>query len=100
MRVFCSFVAGGADPGRGSERFSERFFWDSNQWIRIQVLKDVGWRPSVKTGASVPSYSGGVAVGWWIRMRVFCFSVAGGADPGRGSERFSERFFWDSNQWI
>ena len=48
-------------------------------------------------GASV---SGGVAVGWWIRMRVFCFSVAGGADPGCGAERFSERFFWDSNQWI
>jgi hypothetical protein len=41
-------------------------------------------------GASV---SGGVAVGWWIRMWVFCFSVAGGADPGCGAERFSERFF-------
>ena len=26
--------------------------------------------PSVKTGASVPSYSGGVAAGWWIRIRV------------------------------
>jgi hypothetical protein len=24
----------------------------------------------VKTGASVPSYSGGVAAGWWIRNRV------------------------------
>ncbi len=59
---FCSSVAGGADPGCGAERFSERFFWDSNQWIRIWVLKDVGWKPSVKTGASVPSFSGGVAV--------------------------------------
>ena len=44
-------------------------------------------------GASVPSDSGGVAAGWWIQMRVFCSSVAGGADPGRSVERFSERFF-------
>jgi hypothetical protein len=32
-----SFVAGGADPGRGAERLSERFFLDesvaANQWI-------------------------------------------------------------------
>jgi hypothetical protein len=34
---------------------------DTNQWIRICGLKDVAWGPSVKTGASVPSYSGGLA---------------------------------------
>ena len=59
-----SFVAGGADPGRGAERFSERLFgWepDTNQWFRICVLKDVASRPSVETGANVPSYSGGLA---------------------------------------
>jgi hypothetical protein len=59
-----SSVAGGADPGRGAERFSERLFgWepDTNQWFRICGLKDVAWGPSVKTGASVPSYSGGFA---------------------------------------
>jgi hypothetical protein len=34
---------------------------DSNQWIRICGLKDVALGPSVETGASVPSYSGGFA---------------------------------------
>ena len=29
--------------------------------FRIRVLKDVACRPSVKTGANVPSYSGGGA---------------------------------------
>ena len=55
-------VAGGADPGRGAERFSERLLCGepvSNQRIRIRVLKDVACRPNVKTGANVPSYSGG-----------------------------------------
>ena len=59
-----SSVAGVADPGRGTERFSERLFgWepDTNQWFRICVLKDVASRPSVETGANVPSYSGGFA---------------------------------------
>jgi hypothetical protein len=56
-----SSVAGGADPGRGAERFSERLFFLTNQWFRICGLKDVACRPSVKTGASVPSYSGGFA---------------------------------------
>ena len=29
--------------------------------IRICVLKNVAWGPSVKTGAGVPGYSGGLA---------------------------------------
>ena len=40
-----SFVAGGADPGRGAERFSERLFGgepDSNQWIRSHRLEGCG----------------------------------------------------------
>ena len=39
----------------------------------------MAWGPSVKTGANVPSYSGGVAV-WLV---VLCLV-----------------FFWDSNQWL
>ena len=59
-----SFVAGGADPGRGAERFSERLFgWEpaTNQRFCIRGLRDVACRPNVKTGANVPSYSGGFA---------------------------------------
>ena len=39
-----SFVAGGADPGRGAERLSERFFGmgpDAKKRIRSRVLRDV-----------------------------------------------------------
>ena len=56
-----SSVAGGADPGRGAERLSERLFgvgdWDSYSYngIRVRVLRDVACRPSVKSGANVPS---------------------------------------------
>ena len=55
-----------ADPGRGAERLSERFFGrgrrpDSNPCLRMRVLKDVACGPNVKTGASVPGYSGGFA---------------------------------------
>ena len=59
-----SSVAGGADPGRGAERLSERFLCGepaANQWFRIIILKDVASRPIVETGANVPSYSGGFA---------------------------------------
>ncbi len=59
-----SSVAGGVDPGRGAERFSERRLCRepaANQWSRIRVLKDVAYRPNVKTGTNVPSYSGGFA---------------------------------------
>ena len=64
MRVFS--VAGGADPGGGAERLSERFLSRGRRpaaWkrIRIRVLKDVAWGPSVETGANVPGYSGGLA---------------------------------------
>ena len=38
--------------------------------IRIRVLRDVAWGPSVETGASVPGYSGGFA------------SCAAVSDPG------------------
>ena len=42
-----SFVAGGADPGRGAERLTERFFGrrpGRNQRVRIRRLRDVvGW---------------------------------------------------------
>ena len=60
------FVAGVADPGRGAERLSERFLskgrrLDTNQCLRIHVLMDVACGPNVKTGASVPGYSGGFA---------------------------------------
>ena len=99
-----SSVAGGADPGRGSERFSERLFCRepaANQRFRIRVLRDVACRPSVKTGANVPSYSGGFAAllvdSYWVfegcGLGAIVSSVAGGVDPGRGAERFSERFF-------
>jgi hypothetical protein len=67
-----SSVAGGADPGRGAERFSERLLCRepaANQLFRIRVLRDVAWGPSVKTGANVPSYSGGFAASWWFRIR-------------------------------
>ena len=40
-----SSVAGGADPGRGAERLSERLFGgepDSNQWIRSHRLEGCG----------------------------------------------------------
>ena len=63
-------VAGGADPGRGAERFSEGLLCGepaANQWFRIRVLRDVAYRPIVKTGANVPSYSGGGAAAWWFR---------------------------------
>ena len=63
----------------------------------IRRLKDVAWGPSVETGATVP----GDMAAWPPRgLFVFGSSVAGGVDPGRGAERFSERFFgvgdWDS----
>ena len=71
-----SSVAGVADPGRGTERLSERFFWagglDSNECIRIRVLRDVAWGPIVKTGASVPSYSGGFAA-WLVVLYLGLF---------------------------
>jgi hypothetical protein len=34
---------------------------DAEKRIRIRVLRDVAWGPSVETGASVPGYSGGFA---------------------------------------
>jgi hypothetical protein len=34
---------------------------DAEKRIRIRVLRDVAWGPSVETGASVPGYSGGLA---------------------------------------
>jgi hypothetical protein len=40
-----SSVAGGADPGRGAERFSERFFGgelDTNQLFRSHCLEGCG----------------------------------------------------------
>ena len=59
------FVAGVADPGRGAERLSERFFGrgrrpDSNPYFRIRVLKDVACGPNVKTGAGLPGDRGGL----------------------------------------
>ena len=36
------------------------------------VLKDVAWRPSVKTGASVPGYSGGLAACAGVSDLDFC----------------------------
>jgi hypothetical protein len=34
---------------------------EAERRIRIRVLKDVAWGPSVEPGASVPGYSGGLA---------------------------------------
>jgi hypothetical protein len=65
-------VAGGADPGRGAERFSERHFGGepaANQGVRIRRLKDVAERPIMETGAGVPGYSGGLAAAWLFRIR-------------------------------
>ena len=59
-----SSVAGGADPGRGAERFSERLLAGNRLRISgfaVIILKDVASRPIVETGANVPSYSGGFA---------------------------------------
>ena len=59
-----STVAGVAGVGLGTERFSERFLsrgpaaWKR---MRIRVLRDVAWRPIMKAGTNVPSYSGGLA---------------------------------------
>jgi hypothetical protein len=71
------FVAGVADPGRSAERLTERFFWkgrrpDSNQCVRIRVSKDVARRPSIKAGASVPSYSRGLAAYTVVSYRDHC----------------------------
>ena len=87
-----SSVAGVADPGRGAERLSERFFGRGRMWrsgFGEVVLSDVARRPSVKTGATVPGYSGGLAA----YASVGFFFVAGFADPGCGAERLSERLF-------
>jgi hypothetical protein len=35
-------------------------------------LMDVARRPSVKAGATVPGYSGGLAAAWLFRLWVFC----------------------------
>jgi hypothetical protein len=35
-------------------------------------LMDVARRPSVKAGAGVPGYSGGLAAAWLFRVWVFC----------------------------
>ena len=57
---------------------------DSNERVRIRVLKDVAvrWRsraadedvgvpgPRVETGAGVPGYSGGLAAAWWFGSSV------------------------------
>ena len=67
-----SSVDGVADPGRGAERFSERLLCgepDANQRFCIRFLRDVACRPNVKTGANVPSYSGGGAAVWWFRIQ-------------------------------
>ena len=40
--------------------------------IRIRVLIDVAWGPSVETGAGVPGYSGGLAAASLFRIRIFC----------------------------
>ena len=34
---------------------------DAKKRFRVRVLRDVARRPSVETGANVPSYSGGLA---------------------------------------
>ena len=78
-----SSVAGGADPGRGTERLTERLFSTrpaAKKRLRIRLSKDVACRPNVKTGATVPSYSGGGAAAWSSRIRisVSASSVAGG----------------------
>jgi hypothetical protein len=38
----------------------------ANQWFRIRILRDVACRPNVKTGANVPSYSGGGVAAWLV----------------------------------
>jgi hypothetical protein len=57
-------VAGVADPGRGAERLSERLLsrgQDTRTRFWIRGLRDVAWRPIMKAGTNVPSYSGGLA---------------------------------------
>ena len=71
--------------------------------MRICGLRDVAWGPSVETGVSAPSYSGGGAV-WLVVSDVGCgcFLSLGAltpeppgvsSDPGsdRGGARLTER---------
>ncbi len=57
----------------------------------------------VETGAGVPGDSGGLAGLLVVSDAGFSSSVAGGADPGSGAERGSERLFGeelDSNRCV
>ena len=47
----------------------------------------------VETGAGVPGDSGGLAALLVVSDARFSSSVAGGADPGSGAKRGSERLF-------
>ena len=102
-----SSVAGVADPGaarsvkekriRSCRRAPHRTFFrtvfrsgsnapDSNQCLRIRVLRDVARRPSVQAGASVPSYSGGWAA--CIVVSSPCFEGCGlGTKCGNRGQR-------------
>ena len=46
------------------------------------------WQPGPASPATVAALPSGGGFGCGMRV----FSVAGGADPGRGAERLSERF--------
>ena len=62
IRIFCSrgSLTPVAAPNVSPNVFLSR---GPAAWkrIRIRVLKDVAWGPSVETGANVPGYSGGFA---------------------------------------
>ena len=75
MRVFS--VAGGADPGRGAERLSERLFgWEpaANQWFRSHYLEGCGLSAKCENRGQRPQLQ-------WRRRRliwvlVWVFSLA------------------------
>jgi hypothetical protein len=89
-------VAGGADPGRGAERLSERFL--SRQTLgngsrgAAELAEKIQFPPSALSAPPREKKSR-------RHLSAFSFpnvrfsSVAGVADPGRGAERFSERLF-------
>ena len=99
-----SSVAGGADPGRGAERLTERLFsWQtrtlgSGSRGAAETRRKSNLPPSAlsahprekkSVGAVVVAGTG--KVGQWPEGKVSSSSVAGGADPGSGAERLLSR---------
>ena len=93
-----------ADPGRGAERLTERLFGrrpDAKKRLRSHCLEGCGLGAKCANRGQRPQLQGRrrrrVVVSYPVvegcgRGAMVSF-VAGGADPSRGSQRFSELFF-------